>query len=73
MFYKKFELLFGVKSVRVLEEIRTTIRGEINPCFGRDSSCCFGVKSFRVLEEIRASVRGEINPCFERDSGSCLG
>ena len=35
-------LLFGVKSVRFLEEIRATVRGEISLVFGGDSSCCSG-------------------------------
>ena len=37
VFWKRFGLLFGLKLVCILEEIRATVRGEISPCFGRDS------------------------------------
>ena len=49
--------MFGVKSVRILEEVRLL----------------FGVKLVRILEEIRAAVQGEISPCFGKDSGYCSG
>ena len=42
VFWKRFRLLFGVKSIRVFEEIQASVRGEISPCFRRDSGCCLG-------------------------------
>ena len=41
-FWKRFRLLFGVKSVWFLEEIRSAVRGEISPVFGGDLGCCSG-------------------------------
>ena len=71
MFWKRFRLLFRVKSYRVLEEIKAVVQGEISPYFGRDLGCCSEVKSYRGLEEIRAAVRGEISPYFGKDLGCC--
>ena len=80
--------MFGVKSVRFLEKIRATVRGEISlfleeiqdvvqgknqSVFWKRFRLLFGVKSIRVFKEIQASVRGEISPCFGRDSGCCSG
>ena len=67
VFWKRFKLLFGVKSVHILEKVQAAVQGEIKLYFGRDSGCClgwnqsmfwkrfrllFGVKSVCVLEEI---------------------
>ena len=56
-FWKRFGLLFRVKSVQFLEEVQAAIRGEINLVFGID----------------RSAVRDEINPFFGGDSCCCSG
>ena len=56
-FFVRFQLLFGVKSICILEEIRAVVRGEISPCFGRG----------------QAAVQGEISPYFGKDLSCCSG
>ena len=41
-FWKRFGLLFGVKSVMFLEEVQAAIWGEISLVLGRDSVYCLG-------------------------------
>ena len=64
MFWKRFKLLFGVKSVCVLEEIQAVVWGEISPNFRKDLGCCFGelVHIFKKLGLQRRYLEGLTNP-----------